>query len=149
MQATRLLAVNELGIRVGEDHQRAKLTNAEVDRMLYLHEDLGVGYKRLAQLFAVAVRTVRNICHYERRAQHAVDFVRAAAPTIEERRLTSPDTMGPTFACCAGCYDHVPYREMLMLGGYRWCEACYPLAVNNAKNAKKRKNMQQTSLFPV
>lgn len=147
MNATRMLAVNELGIRVGEDHQGAKLTNAEVDRLLELHEEQQVGYKRLADLFAVSVRTVRNICNYERRAQHAVDFRRGDAPTIEQRRVLSPATMGPVSCECIGCFQQTPYREMQVLGGYRWCEPCYARALRYAKNAKKRKNMQENQLF--
>lgn len=152
MEATRLLAVNESGIRVGEDHQRAKLTNAEVDKLLDLHEEHGMGYGRLAELFGVSKSATRDICRYLRRAQHAVDFRRATAPTIEQRRLADPVHMGPTHAPCAGCYTSIPYREMQLLGGYRWCEHCYTIALKNAKNAKtikKRKNTQQTCLFSL
>lgn len=147
MTATRMLAVNELGIRVGEDHQRAKLTNAEVDRLLELHEDHAVGYRRLAELFAVSKRTVRNICNYERRAQHASDFIRGNAATVQQRRVLSPETMGPISCECAGCHEQIPYREMLVLSGYRWCEPCYAIALKYAKHSKKRKSAQQTTLF--
>lgn len=150
MQATRLLAVNELGIRVGEDHQRAKLTNAEVDRLLDLHEEHGIGYGILADTFAVSKSAVRDICRYLRRAQHPTEFRRAAAPTIEERREADPEHMGPTHAPCTGCFQPTPYRTMHLLGGFRWCQTCYPDALRNAKNAKstkKRKNTAQTQLF--
>lgn len=152
MQTTRLLAVNEAGIRVGEDHQRAKLTNAEVDKLLDLHEEHGMGYGRLAELFGVSKSTTRDICRYLRRAQHAVDFRRSTAPTIEQRREADPEHMGPLTAPCTGCYAPIPFRSMHLLGGYRWCEHCYTIALNNAKNTKttkKRKNTQQTQLFAL
>lgn len=150
MVATRMLAVNELGIRVGEDHQRAKLTNAEVDRILWLHEEEEWGYRRLAATFNVSKRTIRDICSYRRRLQHAVDFRRAPALTIEERRQLYPDIMGPSHEDCAGCHAPFPYRDMNLLRGYRWCTACYTIALAYAKNArtiKKRKNTPQIDLF--
>lgn len=150
MTATRLLAVNDLGVRVGEDHQRAKLTNAEVDRLLDLHEEHGIGYRRLAEIFGMSKRAVRDICNYDRRAQHATEFRRAAAPTIEQRRILSPETMGPISCECAGCHIQIPYRQMLVLSGYRWCEPCYTIAITYAKcakPAKNRENAQQKQLF--
>lgn len=150
MTATRMLAVNELGIRIGEDHQRAKLTNIEVDRLLDLHEEDGVGYRRLAEMFGVSKRTVRDICAYRKRCQHAAEFRRGPGLTIDERRALFPDTMGPSHADCAGCHAPFPYRSMNLLRGYRWCEQCYTIAVRYAKNArtaKKRKNTQQIDLF--
>ncbi len=150
MTATRMLAVNELGIRVGEDHQRAKLTNAEVDRLLDLHEERGVGYKRLGAIFAVSPSTARDICNYTKRAQHATDFRRGEAPTIEERRRLSPETMGPTTCTCAGCHQEHPYRETQPLSGHRWCDPCYEVALEYAirmKIAKNRKNVTQMCMF--
>lgn len=150
MTATRMLAVNELGIRVGEDHQRAKLTNLEVDRLLELHEEHGIGYKRLANIFAIGIRTARDICAYTKRAQHATDFVRGVALTIEQRRALYPEAMGPTTADCAGCRMTFPYRGTFPLAGYRWCNCCFDTAIEYAKKqkvAKKRKNVAQTCLF--
>lgn len=69
----RLVAVNAGGLRIGEDHPRARLTNAEVERIRSLHGE-GVGYNTLAEKFEVAVCTIGRICRYERRAQAADRF---------------------------------------------------------------------------
>lgn len=65
---TRQFKVNEHGLRVGEDHPNAKLTDHEVDLMRRLHDD-GVGYKRLARMFEVSQETAARICRYEVRNQ--------------------------------------------------------------------------------
>lgn len=150
MTATRMLAVNEAGIRVGEDHQRAKLTNSEVDRLLELHEEHGIGYKMLGAIFAVSRSTARSICRYEKRAQHATDFRRGQALTLAQRRALCPEEMGPTSCDCAGCGVEHPYRETTPLAGHRWCDDCYSTALDYAKRmriAKSRKNTLQGTLF--
>ncbi|OAE72592.1 hypothetical protein A7J71_11270 [Achromobacter insolitus] len=63
------VGVNEKGIRVGEDHQRAKLTDHDVELMRQLHEEDGIGYKRLARMFDVSREQARDICRYKARAQ--------------------------------------------------------------------------------
>lgn len=74
MAKMKLVGVNEHGLRVGQDHQRAKLTDHEVEMMRKLHEDDGVGYRRLSKMFEVGKTTVRNICGYKVRVQTAVTF---------------------------------------------------------------------------
>ncbi len=64
----RLVAVNESGLRIGEDHPRAKLTDAEVERLRQLHAE-GIGYRRLAVIFEVNRATVRDIVKFRTRAQ--------------------------------------------------------------------------------
>lgn len=61
------VGVNEKGVRVGEDHQRATLTDHDVELMRQLREEEGIGYKRLAQMFDTSVRNVRDIVNYKRR----------------------------------------------------------------------------------
>lgn len=56
----RVVAVNEGGKRVGEDHQRAKLTNRDVELIRELHAQ-GWGYQRISQKFEVAKSTVQHI----------------------------------------------------------------------------------------
>lgn len=63
------IAVNETGRRIGEDHQHAKLTNDQVDRIRDLHEDHGLSYTQLASMFCVSKSSVADICQYRRRAQ--------------------------------------------------------------------------------
>ena len=70
----RLVGVNDAGLRVGEDHPRAKLTDEEVERMRTLHEKERIGYKRLARMFELSRRTVAKICRYEMRNQTATRY---------------------------------------------------------------------------
>ena len=63
------VAVNERGLRIGQYHQHAKLTDQEVDRVRELHEDHGYDYAHIADWFEVSERCIAAICRYERRAQ--------------------------------------------------------------------------------
>lgn len=69
----RMVGVNENGLRVGQDHQRAKLSDAAVDLIRELHEG-GMSYGVIAKKFEIAKSTVQDICTYRRRAQVAVKF---------------------------------------------------------------------------
>jgi len=69
----KTVAVNERGLRIGEDHQNAKLTDAEVELIRRLHED-GVSYETLAEKFEVSKWAIGRICRYERRAQLVANF---------------------------------------------------------------------------
>lgn len=79
----RLIAVNEKGIRVGEDHQKAKLTDEEVELIRRLHKE-GMSYPRIAAKFEVSHWTVGRICRYERRTQIAVHW--KPEPVFERRK---------------------------------------------------------------
>ncbi len=63
----RVIGVTDKGARVGEDHQRARLTDEQVDLMRDLYEEGLVGYRTLARYFGVSRTTVMSICRYERR----------------------------------------------------------------------------------
>lgn len=69
----KVVAVNERGLRIGEDHQRAKLTNAEVDMIRRLHAE-GLSYRTLAEKYEVSKRTIAAICRYERRSEIAMGW---------------------------------------------------------------------------
>lgn len=62
------IAVDENGLRIGETHPNAKLTDAQVDEMRDLRELKGWTYDQLAERFGVPYITVQKICTYERRA---------------------------------------------------------------------------------
>lgn len=66
MQKT--VAVNDRGLRIGEDHPNARYTDAEVAMVLDLRDE-GMGYKRIAKVMDMPVRTVRGICTGARRCQ--------------------------------------------------------------------------------
>lgn len=66
---TKLVAVNEHGARIGEDHPLAKWTNEQVDLVFELR-DQGWGYKRIVNATGMPKRTVRDICNGRRRCQY-------------------------------------------------------------------------------
>lgn len=76
----KVVAVNVKGVRLGEDHQNAKLTNEEVERIREPHQE-GLGYKALATKFEVSKWTIGRICRYERRAEtpHAWKTIKEGA----------------------------------------------------------------------
>lgn len=55
-----MIARNHTGHRVGECHQKAKLTDAQVRKMRELHKT-GVGYRKLAKQFGCGMATARDI----------------------------------------------------------------------------------------
>lgn len=63
-----LVAVNEQGRVIGEDHPNAKLTDREVELMRTMHEQ-GIGLTELARGFEVQKKTVWKIVTYRQRAQ--------------------------------------------------------------------------------
>ena len=80
MQKT--VAVNEAGLRIGEDHPNAKVTDAEVECIRLLHES-GMGYDTLSEKFEVSRWTIGRICRYERRAQCPASFKPVHVPGSE------------------------------------------------------------------
>lgn len=77
-EKSRYVALNESGTqRIGEDHPRAKLSDAQVEAMRDEYENglsgegPRIGYRLLAKKYEVSKRTVRNIVHYEKRNQWA------------------------------------------------------------------------------
>lgn len=71
---TKLVAVNECGRRIGEDHPNAKLSNADIDEVRHLREDTGMRLNKIAKLFNLTIGGVHKICNYTRRAQTIVGF---------------------------------------------------------------------------
>lgn len=64
-----MLAVNERGLRIGEDHQNAVLTNREVEMLLELRITDRLGYRRLSAMFDVSKAQVRRIISGQQRSQ--------------------------------------------------------------------------------
>jgi len=65
----KIIAVNELGYRIGSSHHNSSISDEVVDQIRDLHEEAGIGYRRLAQKFGLTRSAVQKICQYERRAQ--------------------------------------------------------------------------------
>lgn len=68
----KTVAINEAGLRIGEDHPKAELTDAEVELIRSLHEADGMSYSQLAEKFEQSKGAIAKICQYKRRAQFAV-----------------------------------------------------------------------------
>lgn len=69
----QLVAVNEIGRRVGDSHHNAKLTNHEVEMLIGMHGD-GLGYRRLSIMFEVSKSLVRNIIKGRARCQYVHEW---------------------------------------------------------------------------
>jgi len=69
-----LVAVNDKGRRVGEDHPNATLTDHEVDLLLELRESEGWGYRRLAKRFDICKSQARNIVKGRQRIQQPARY---------------------------------------------------------------------------
>lgn len=68
---------NADGLRCGETHHRAKLTDEEVDTILYLHGE-GLSFAAIAAKWdagvAISKSTVRDICRGKIRVERPVVF---------------------------------------------------------------------------
>lgn len=71
----KLVAVNQEGRRIGEDHPRARLTDTEIEIAIQLHAE-GWGYARVADKFGVSKQAVKQWVVGSRRAQYPTGFKR-------------------------------------------------------------------------
>lgn len=69
----KMIGVNAAGLRVGQYHQRAKLSDAAVESIRMLRED-GISYRVIAEKFEVSPMLVCYICQYKRRVSAVVRF---------------------------------------------------------------------------
>lgn len=81
MQKT--VAVNERGLRIGEDHQNARYTNAEIEIVLTLRDE-DKSYGEIAHLVEMPKSTVRDICTGRRRCQYPADFKTVRVPEEQQ-----------------------------------------------------------------
>ena len=82
-----LVPVNEAGQRIGENHQRAVLADAEVEQILWLRFEAGLSYAKIAAKWdepghTISKSTVRAICTGRIRAQTPARWV--ALPVHKE-----------------------------------------------------------------
>jgi predicted DNA-binding protein (UPF0251 family) len=70
LMTKRIIQINERGLRIGDDHHNAKLTDAEVEFIRVMHEG-GLSYKKLADKFEVGKSTIADIVKFRRRGQMA------------------------------------------------------------------------------
>ncbi|TAN29576.1 MAG: hypothetical protein EPN31_06210 [Castellaniella sp.] len=65
---SKLVALNEHGLPIGEDHPKARYTNHEVDLVLALR-DQGASYGEIARKMDMPKATVQAICNGRARCQ--------------------------------------------------------------------------------
>ncbi len=82
----RVVGVNDRGLRVGEYHHRAKLTDAECDQIVELWESGFYSYRKLAEMFEVHKSTISHIVTGRKRAQRPTGW-----KTISEKRGFTTD----------------------------------------------------------
>ena len=86
---SRIVGIDERGIRVGEDHQRATLTDAEVELIRELRnpsdgaEPLSFG--EIARKFEISKGTVFDIVNYRRRASTPMGYKRVRLSIVAPR----------------------------------------------------------------
>lgn len=66
---TKVIPVNEHGRRIGEAHHKSRFTEEQINRIRDLHEDHGLSYNQIADLFQCHKQTIASICQYRTRAQ--------------------------------------------------------------------------------
>lgn len=71
----KTVAVNERGLRIGDSHPQARLTNREVDMLLNLRDE-GWSYRQLAEKFDISKSAARKICRGISRCQTPVAYKR-------------------------------------------------------------------------
>lgn len=67
------IAVNERGLRIGEDHQLARYLNSEIELLLSLRDE-GKSYGEIVKIMGMPKSTVASVCNGKRRCQIAVAF---------------------------------------------------------------------------
>ncbi len=85
---TRYVGVNDRGYAVGEYHARAKLSESDVELILWLREQ-GLSYGAIAKKFddgkvEVSKTHVRDICTGRRRGQTPTDWKLRGLRMLEE-----------------------------------------------------------------
>jgi len=69
----RIVGINERGIKVGQDHHRAKYSDRTVELVRRL-KDQGMTYLQIAAKMEMPYWTVSRICRHERRAEQPARF---------------------------------------------------------------------------
>lgn len=78
----KMVAVNDRGLRIGEDHQNARYTDGEIEMVLTLREE-GKSYGEIATLAEMPKSTVRDFCKGRRRCQCITAFRAVRVPDGE------------------------------------------------------------------
>lgn len=73
---SRMVMVNDRGLRIGESHPRAVLTDHEVDLLIELR-DAGLSYRWIAATMEISIKQAWRICVGQQRGQVATKYKRA------------------------------------------------------------------------
>lgn len=73
------VALNERGYRIGSSHHNSTIPDEIVNRIRDLHEDHGLGYRRLARMFNLKRSFIQKVCNYVIRAQTPARWKRIQA----------------------------------------------------------------------
>lgn len=79
----KLVAIGETNRRIGEDHPKAVLSNAQVDEVFEMRER-GLSYGQIARRFKVTRQNIRDVLSCRTRAQYAVRFKEITYDTTRE-----------------------------------------------------------------
>lgn len=82
--------VNERGNLLGEAHQNAKLTDAQVEEIRTLYENGGTSYRLIARQFGVHRATIADCIKFRRRAC-TPDAYRTRVIEVSAEFATMPD----------------------------------------------------------
>lgn len=84
---TRYVGVNDRGYAVGEAHHRAKLSDADIETILWLREQ-GLSYGAIAKKFddrvTISKSQVRNICNGTQRGQVPTNWLPRGLHLLDE-----------------------------------------------------------------
>lgn len=104
---TRLVGIDDRGIRVGEDHQRATLTNAEVDLIHELRNPTDgaqpLSFGEIARKFEISKGTVYDIISGRKRISYATRWkripctARFVEPMTAKAKQSAPAAIVETF----------------------------------------------------
>jgi DNA invertase Pin-like site-specific DNA recombinase len=64
-----IVAVNELGYRIGSSHHNCRVADETIDKIRDLHEEEEKSYRQIAKMLGLSKDFVAKVCRYERRAQ--------------------------------------------------------------------------------
>ena len=109
---TEPIRINDLGMRIGSGHPRAKLTDAEVDQLLADrgpdHEP-AMSYLELARKWGISKASVRDIVKGRRRGQIGLSVDRPEPIRIKGKRVE--------FRLSLGLHERAKLHR---LGGSEW-----------------------------
>lgn len=82
----RTVGLNDRGLRVGDSHHNARLTDGEVDLLLTLRDE-GWSYRALAEKFDLSKSGARYICRGRNRCQTPTRYKTVHVPAKQNNKV--------------------------------------------------------------